>query len=92
VLKKSLAAATVIAPKFLTMNKTTNQPTFVTVHAKIARGSFAHWLIANKIDDPAKLTGFDLLNYHYDKALSTATEPVFVCQEFGGIGLSVRLK
>lgn len=92
VIQKQLAAATVITPKFLTISKKTNQPTFVAVHAKIARGSFANWLIKNQINDPNTITGYNLLNYAYNQQLSTLTEPVFVCREFGGLGLSVRLK
>ncbi len=92
VIKHQLSCATVISPKFLTISPKTGEPTFVTVHAKIARGSFANWLITNKVDDPARLSDYTELNYQYDEALSTEHEPVFVCQEFGGLGLSVRLK
>lgn len=92
VIKKQLATSRVISPKFLTISPKTLQPVFVTVHAKIARGSFANWLIRNKIDDPTKITAYNELNYTYDHARSTESEPVFVCQEFGGLGLSVRLK
>lgn len=92
VIEKQLAEATVISPKFLTMSKKTNKPVFVTVHAKIARGSFASWLITHRIDDAKAIPSYNLLNYVYEKQLSTPVEPVFVCQEFGGIGMSVRLK
>lgn len=81
----------IITPRFLTISPKTGQPTFVTVHAKIARGAFAHWLIQTQYQDGETLTGFDELGYRHNKALSSATEPVFVCQEFGGLGLSVRL-
>lgn len=91
VIEKQLSSSDVISPKFLTVSKKTNQPVFVTVHAKIARGSFASWLIRNKIDDPKKITDYSELGYRYDESLSTEAEPVFVCHEFGGIGLSVRL-
>lgn len=87
-----LRSATVISPKFLTLSEKTHHPVFVTVHAKIARGSFASWLIRNKLDSPARLHEYSELNYRYDPTLSTASEPVFVCREFGGLGLSVRLK
>lgn len=92
VIEKQLHASRVISPKFLTVSKKTGLPVFVTVHAKIARGSFANWLIKNEIDDPAKIASYTELNYKYDKNLSTESEPVFVCREFGGLGLSVRLK
>lgn len=91
VVEKQLCTARVISPKFLTVHPTTKMPVFVTVHAKIARGSFAHWLIKNKIDDPAKLSAYNELGYVYDTERSTEHEPVFVCHSFGGIGMSVRL-
>lgn len=81
----------VITPKFLTVSPKTSQPTFVTVHAKIARGAFAHWLIQTQYQDGSTLTSFNDLGYRYDETLSTPAEPVFVCKKFGGIGLSVRL-
>lgn len=92
VVKKQLSATRVISPKFLTISPKTGQPTFVTVHAKIARGSFANWLITNQIDDPSLIIDYTDLNYRYDAVLSTESQPVFVCREFGGLGLSVRLK
>lgn len=87
-----LSKSDVISPKFLTVNEKTNVPIFVTVHAKIARGSLANWLIKNKIDDPEKICNYNLLNYEYDEILSSKSEPVFVSRKFGGLGLSVRLK
>jgi cytoplasmic iron level regulating protein YaaA (DUF328/UPF0246 family) len=85
--------ARVITPKFLTADPKSGVPRFVTVHAKIARGAFARWLIT----EPSAATGdgmlaFDDLGYHHDPALSTAREPSFVCTEFEGKGLSVRLQ
>jgi len=82
----------VIAPRFLTMHPTTKEATFVVVHAKIARGAFAHWLLKQRIDDSARLPEFAEIGYRYDALLSTPQEPVFVCQEFGGKGLSMRLE
>jgi cytoplasmic iron level regulating protein YaaA (DUF328/UPF0246 family) len=86
-----LPDARVITPKFMTISPKTGEPTFVTVHAKVARGAFARWLIQNRIESVERLKDFTDLNYRYDKSRSTDEEPVFVCQEFGGIGLSVRL-
>lgn len=83
--------ARVITPNFLTVNPKTGQPTFTAVHAKIARGAFARWLITNRITDPARFAEFNDLGYLYDKTLSTPQAPVFVCQQFGGLGLSIRL-
>lgn len=81
----------VIAPKFLTISPKTGEPIFVTVHAKIARGAFARWLIQSKTHELSKLREFSDLGYRYDASLSTDEQPVFICEEFGGIGLSVRL-
>lgn len=81
----------IITPQFLTISPKTGQPTFVVVHAKIARGAFARWLIVNRISDLKKLQDFKDLQYEYSNDASTPTEPVFVCKTFGGIGLSVRL-
>lgn len=81
----------VIAPKFLTVSPKTGEPTFVTVHAKIARGAFANWLVQKRINDPALLHEFRDLGYRFDAQASTPEQPVFVCDEFQGLGLSVRL-
>lgn len=80
-----------VRPQFLTISPKTHQPTFVVVHAKIARGAYAHWMIQHRIKDVAMLKDFNDLGYVYNHALSTPLQPTFVCQEFGGIGLSVRL-
>lgn len=86
-----IGATPVITPKFLTKDAATGEAKFVTVHAKIARGAFAHWLIKHRIDSPSQLSDFSELGYIYDPAASTATVPVFVCNTFKGLGLSVRL-
>ncbi len=82
----------VMTPKFLTVDPKTKQPKFIVVHAKIARGAFARWLVTGRVTTPgAAVEKFSEIGYAYDDRLSTPTEPVFVCQEFGGKGLSVRL-
>jgi uncharacterized protein len=86
-----LKTTKIITPKFMTRDATSGEPKFVTVHAKVARGAFAHWLIKNRVESIHELRNFNELNYHYDPSLSTADEPVFVCEEFGGLGLSVRI-
>lgn len=86
-----LSDSTVISPKFMTRDVATGEAKFVVVHAKIARGAFAHWLITQKIESPESLHTFTNLNYRYDASLSSNTEPVFVCDTFGGLGLSVRI-
>jgi cytoplasmic iron level regulating protein YaaA (DUF328/UPF0246 family) len=87
-----VAAERVVTPKFLTVDPASRQPKFIVVHAKIARGAFARWLISNRVTDADEaIPQFDDLGYQYAQALSTAREPAFVCEEFGGKGLSVRL-
>jgi uncharacterized protein len=81
-------AQRLVTPKFLTVDPKTRQPRFVTVHAKVARGAFARWLVTARQKD---LRGFADIGYAYDESRSTDAEPVFVCAEFGGKGLSVRL-
>jgi len=82
--------ARLAAPRFLTVSPKTGQPAFVVVHAKIARGAFARWLVAGRAgaDDLAQ---FDQLGYRYDEALSEPGVPTFVCETFEGKGLSIRL-
>lgn len=82
----------IVTPKFMTVSPKTGEPVFVAVHAKIARGAFARWVIQKRIEDPARLTRFNELGYHFDEKTSTDEQPVFICTEFGGLGLSVRLK
>jgi uncharacterized protein len=84
-------ASRMITPSFLTRSPKTGEPTFVVVHAKIARGAFANWLIKERIDSIDRLSYYNDLGYRFDKALSSPTAPVFVCEQFGGLGLSVRL-
>lgn len=79
-----------IAPRFLSINSKTKEPTFVVVHAKIARGAYAHWMIKNRIEKIDQLNGFDELGYQFNSKLSTPAIPTFVCQEFGGKGLSMK--
>lgn len=81
----------VITPQFFTVDPKTGKPKFVTVHTKIARGAFARWLITTRSTTEDQMLGFDLLGYKYDATLSQPAQPAYVTQEFGGIGLSIRL-
>lgn len=81
----------IVTPRFLTISPKTGEPIFVVVHAKIARGAFAGWMIRNAIEDIEKLKEFAEIGYEYNEVLSTPKVPVFVCREFKGLGLSVRL-
>lgn len=82
----------IISPKFLTVNPKNGEPKFVVVHAKIARGAFANWLITSSETDPEKLKTFKKIGYQYSTTLSTPDIPTFVCKEFKGTGLSVKLQ
>ncbi|HSW99512.1 MAG TPA: YaaA family protein [Patescibacteria group bacterium] len=81
----------IVTPKFLTMDKKTGTPVFAVVHAKIARGAFARWLVTSRMIDETRFKEFADIGYRYDESLSTSKEPTFVCQDFGGKGLSMRL-
>ena len=91
VITKYIDPERIVTPQFLTISAKTGKPTFVVVHAKIARGAFAHWLIVNEVDNADQLQDFGALNYKYAPELSTPAVPTFVCKQFGGLGLSVRL-
>jgi cytoplasmic iron level regulating protein YaaA (DUF328/UPF0246 family) len=89
---RHLDAGRIVTPRFLTIDPGSGQPRFVVVHAKIARGAFARWLVARRVKDSmAAICEFSEIGYQYDEALSRPGEPAFVCREFGGKGLSVRL-
>jgi hypothetical protein len=79
-----------ISPIFYTYNHKLKKYVNVAVHSKIARGAFANWLIKNRVDNISKLKDFKDLGYKYDAQLSSKQSPVFVCNEFGGKGLSTR--
>jgi cytoplasmic iron level regulating protein YaaA (DUF328/UPF0246 family) len=81
----------VITPQFLSVDPKTKEPTFKVVHAKIARGAFARWLIETRITEPSRFKEFINIGYQYNAKLSKPHEPTFVCEEFGGKGLSIRL-
>jgi cytoplasmic iron level regulating protein YaaA (DUF328/UPF0246 family) len=85
-----LDASKVISPQFLTCHPKTGKPTYVVVHAKIAKGAFARWMIQKQIQKPEQLPNFTELNYAFDPSLSTPQQPAFVCKEFGGKGLSIK--
>lgn len=86
-----LDAVRVITPKFLTIMPGKTEAKFVAVHAKIARGAYARWLIKRGTEDAEDLAAFDDLGYEYDESQSTEQQPVYICRDFKGIGLSQRL-
>ena len=81
----------IITPEFLTQKVADKEPVFVVVHVKIARGAYARWLIQRGIATVDGLEKFDDLGYEYNTQRSTPSRPVYVCQQFGGIGISQRL-
>jgi uncharacterized protein len=85
-------AARVVTPKFLTVSPKTGEPAFVVVHAKIARGAFARWLITSRTEKLSDLKQFSEIGYRFAEDLSSTDVPTFVCEEFGGKGLSIRLE
>ncbi len=85
-----LKDAQIITPLFLTIKEGDAKPKPVTVHSKIARGAFAHWVITQRVTSPEDLPKFDGLGYHYNPTLSTPSQPVYVTKKFQGLGLSVR--
>ncbi|MEZ4087604.1 MAG: YaaA family protein [Candidatus Gracilibacteria bacterium] len=88
---KFVEKSRIVAPKFMTINSKTREPKFVVVHAKIARGTFANWLVTSQQTDPEKFKTFKEIGYQYSKDLSSEEIPTFVCKEFKGTGLSVKL-
>jgi cytoplasmic iron level regulating protein YaaA (DUF328/UPF0246 family) len=86
-----LDATRIITPSFLTISPKTKQPVFVAVHSKIARGSFARWLISTRYETADHFSEFHEIGYVYNESLSTAKEPVYIAKVFAGKGLSIRL-
>lgn len=82
----------IITPVFLTQKAEGKEPVFVVVHTKIARGAYARWLIKRGQPTVDGLENFNDLGYIFDAEKSTPKQPVYVCKDFGGIGLSQRLK
>lgn len=86
-----LDPARIVSPRFLTASPKTGKPEFVVVHAKIARGAFARWLITRRVTSATDLPAFADLGYRFAPELSPMESPTFVCAEFGGKGRSIRL-
>ncbi len=68
----------VIAPQFLTKMTTDHDSTFVAVHAKVARGAFAQWLILTRQQEDIRYEHFTAFGYQYDPEISTPNQPTFV--------------
>ncbi|MBZ9558247.1 MULTISPECIES: peroxide stress protein YaaA [Modicisalibacter] len=72
-------SARVISPVF--KDAKNGQYKIISFYAKKARGLMAAWLIRERIDDPAALTGFDVAGYRYAPEQSKEHAPVFVREE-----------
>jgi len=72
--------ARIIEPQFLSVMNAGDEPAFVAVHAKVARGAYARWLIETRLTDPAQFCHFSELGYRFDEEASTLERPVFVRQ------------
>ena len=46
--------------------------------AKMARGEMVRYLAEHQVEDPEGIKGFDRLGYHFEEALSTEKEYVFL--------------
>jgi cytoplasmic iron level regulating protein YaaA (DUF328/UPF0246 family) len=68
----------IVEPLFLTQTAPGAEPAFVVVHAKVARGAFARWLVTSRVTDPAQFGAFADLDYVFDPVNSTEQRPVFV--------------
>lgn len=69
-------AQRVVTPRILTIDPASKQPKFVVVHAKIARGGFARWLVSSRVTGTTEaIRQFRDLGYRYDGTLSTPSEP-----------------
>ncbi len=68
----------VIAPVFLTSKLGGVKQ--VTIHSKVARGAYVHWLLKNKIEDLSRLPEFNSLGYEYSSELSTELNPTYIKQ------------
>lgn len=71
----------IISPIFLTqMNN--EPPKFIAIHAKLARGLMASWLIKNKITETKDLLSFSQNNYYLSEELTKDNrQPVFIYKQ-----------
>ena len=67
--------ARIITPVF--KEKRNGEFKMITFFAKKARGLMSRYIIRNRLADPEDIKGFDLEDYRYNEALSSADRPVF---------------
>ena len=77
----------IVTPLFL-QNRTSGVR-FEAVHAKVARGMMARWIVKNKVDDPLKLREFAEDGYVFDEERSSELEPVFVRKAEGVMKIKI---
>lgn len=70
----------IVTPLFLQTreNDTNSETKFEAIHAKIARGAMARWIIKNRIDDVSLLKNFSEDGYRFVAELSSELQPVFI--------------
>ncbi len=76
VLRPYLKKDQIITPRFLQTRADGTK--FEAIHAKIARGAMARWIIQNRINDSARLKEFCEDGYEFNVELSSKLEPVFM--------------
>lgn len=78
VIDRYVDAKRVIEPQFLRRMKPEQEPKFVAVDAKIARGAFARWLIVTEITDPARFGEFAEFGFVHCPSGSTPDKPLYI--------------
>jgi cytoplasmic iron level regulating protein YaaA (DUF328/UPF0246 family) len=75
----------IVTPLFLQNRKKGDkrEVKFEAVHAKVARGMMARWIIQNRIESELKLKEFGEDGYVFDESRSSELEPVFVREAEG---------
>jgi len=68
----------IVEPEFLTRMTAEAEPTFVAVHAKVARGTLARWMVTHRVQTETDLALFDGMDYQFDRERSAPSKPVFV--------------
>jgi len=76
VLDKKQVEADIVTPVF--KDYSNGKYKVISFFAKKARGRMAAWILQNRVEDPAALSGFDRDGYTFSKGDSTAAKPVFL--------------
>ena len=78
VVRPFVAENRVITPQFLTRKTPHDDSTFVAIHAKVARGAFAQWLVRTRQQEDIRYEHFTAYGYTYDATVSTPNQPTFI--------------